>query len=453
MLTVAAFQSIFKRLNIELENPISIFQIAYSGGVDSHVLLHVCQQLRLIKPNLKLQAVHIHHGLSSQADSWAQHCQKVCISLAIPCQIIYVDAKAKLGESPEAAARQARYQALANVLLANDYLLTAHHQDDQAETLLLQLLRGAGVTGLAAMPMATSFHTGQLIRPLLDFSRTELLTYAEQHSLSWIEDESNQQLHFDRNYLRQQIIPVLKQRWPQSVRTIARSATHCAAAAELNTTLAELDLAVCLHHTASLNIDKLMQLTIMRRQNVIRYWLQTLSLDIPNTVHLQQLEATVLLAAKATMPKLQFAKTVLRRYRNMLYADTTQELPAVPNMFWDLMHPLVLPNKLGSLAVTWQQGQGLRQLTEAELGQIHIRGRRKGELFHPVGRSGKHPLKKLLQEWGVPPWQRQAIPLICCADQILAIPNYAISAAYQAAPNQQGWNVNWQHSLDLGSND
>lgn len=214
--------------------------VAYSGGIDSHVLLHALVQHK--PASAQLRAIHIHHGLQIVADEWVEHCAEQTCALNVPLEIKYVDAKAAKGKSPEASAREARYAALAEMMTEGEVLLTAHNQNDQAETVFLQLLRGAGVKGLAAMPAQTEFNSGILYRPLLNISRAEIAEYAVEQQLSWVEDPSNDNTHYDRNFLRQKIMPLLAERWPSFAQTVARSAQHCAEASALIEEVAEQDL-------------------------------------------------------------------------------------------------------------------------------------------------------------------------------------------------------------------
>ena len=221
------------------QSEIKTWCLAYSGGVDSQVLLHLLSALNKTH-GLNIRAVYIDHGLQQASKQWQQHCAKSCESLSIPFQSIYVNAHAK-GESPEAAARHARYGALAELISDDSCLLTAQHQDDQAETFLLQLFRGAGAAGLSAMPVYTKFSKGFHLRPLLGISQKQILDYAEHHQLSWVEDPSNQDHQYDRNYLRHSLMPLLKQRWPAIDKTLSVAAQQQAENASLINQLAQHD--------------------------------------------------------------------------------------------------------------------------------------------------------------------------------------------------------------------
>lgn len=414
------------------------FWLAYSGGVDSHVLLHALANL---PEKLPLSAVYVNHGWHPQASLWGEHCVKTCDELGINCKIIAVDAKPQAGQSPEAVARAARYAALAELMAPGDCLLTAHHQDDQAETLLLQLFRGAGIKGLAAMPTLTSFAQGYHLRPLLPVSRAELLAYAQHHQLVWIEDESNANLRFDRNFIRQQLLPTIQQRWPAVASTLARTASHCAEAAELLDIIAIEDLEnITGSHSNTLSITKLLSLNVAQRHNVIRYWLRKLHFPIPNEKQLRHIEQDILTSRIDAYPKVKFAKIEIRRYQDNLYALPIFAKKILPqNMVWDLSQPLEIPS-VGILTARPVSGTGIRQSAIPD-NQVNIRFRQGGERLHPVGRQGSHPLKKLMQEWHVSPWERDRIPLIFSNDQLIAVTGYCVDEKFSAPADEAGWQI------------
>jgi tRNA(Ile)-lysidine synthase len=292
--------------------------LAYSGGLDSHVLLHQLAQYPTTKS--KLHVVHINHGLSPNADQWQAHCATVCSELKVPFTTIKITIDIKPGDSLEAVAREQRYAELAKFVDENTALLTAQHQDDQAETILLQLFRGAGVKGLAAMPEQKLFANGVQLRPLLNTTRAELAAYALQYDLQWIEDESNKNLNFNRNYLRQTIMPLLKQRWPSITSTLARSSQHCAEAAELLSELAKIDYQICAGSQLNcLNIIALQQLSRARKINTLRYWLKLNNVRSPNKKHLEKIIDEVIAAKSVTTPLLRWENIVMRRNNSELF--------------------------------------------------------------------------------------------------------------------------------------
>ncbi len=418
--------------------------VAYSGGLDSHVLLHAVAQLRPQLAKQELRAVHIHHGLHPQADYWAQHCQAVCQALAIPCEIIRVQVRKASRESLEANARTARYQAIAQLLSPEEVVLTAQHADDQAETVLLQLLRGAGVAGLAAMPPVTRLASGWLIRPLLNYTRAQLYAYAQQAQLQWIEDSSNTDIQFDRNFLRHQIIPGLQQRWPSISQTLSRTARHQAEAHELVQNLAQMDWETCrTNHLTQLNLMALSALNLVRQRNVIRYWLSQCQLPIPSSAQLQQILQSCLPAKIDRQPVVRWPGVEIRRYRQLLFAMSP--LPPQPmnssQLTWLLPQPLALP--LGQLTAVRVQEQGLALPSGTVL---QVRFRQGGETFR--WRGHQRVVKKLLQTLQLPPWQRPFIPLIYLNNTLVAIPQIGVQDELRASTGQAGWEIQWQFPAD-----
>lgn len=412
--------------------------LAYSGGLDSQVLLHAIAQLRSQLPKPKLRAVHIHHGLHPQADYWAEHCQTMCQAVAIPCEIIHVQVRQAPRESLEANARTARYQAIAQLLAPADIVLTAQHADDQAETVLLQLLRGAGVAGLAAMPVVTRLAAGWLIRPLLNYTRAQLYAYAQQAQLQWIEDSSNADIQFDRNFLRHQIIPQLQQRWPSISQTLSRVARHQAETHELVQNLAKIDWETCrTRHLAQLNLATLAALSPARQRQVIRYWLNQCQLPTPTSAQLQQLLRNLVSAKNDRQPVVRWRGVEIRRYRQLLFA--MPPLPPQPAASYQLTLPQTLALPFGQLTAISVSGQGLALPSGTVL---QVRFRQGGEIFHWHGHQ--RVVKKLLQSLQLPPWQRHFIPLIYLNNTLVAIPKIGVRDELRASAGQMGWEIRWQ---------
>lgn len=427
--------------------PARRFWVAYSGGRDSTVLLHALSGLRaFLSPDLELCAIHVDHGLSFHAGAWARHCEAVCARLGIPCHTLRVNATPQSGESPEAAARQARYQAIASLIEAGDGLLTAHHQDDQAETLLLQLLRGAGPHGLAAMPVHVPFANGCLARPLLGFTRDELAAYAAQHDLSWVDDHSNFDTGFERNYLRHEVIPHFTRRWPACASTLSRAATNAAEAAALLDALADHDLQAMRGPLAgTLSVGQLLKLDDARQRNALRRWFKILGLPAPWAAHLQRIQGDVLAAAEDSTPCVRWAGVEVRRYRDLMYA-----MPPLPAhdantvLAWDLDQPLILPDCNGKLIAHSEMGDGLKASLCRALA-VSVRFRQGGERCRPAARGHTHALKKLFQEQGIPPWQRDRIPLIYVGDQLAAVGGLWVCEPFQAGSGEAGITLEWNH--------
>ncbi len=421
--------------------------VAYSGGLDSHVLLHQLAQSEQVRQHYQLQAIHVNHGLSQHADQWQQHCQTVCEQLQVP----YHSRQVHIAHASnvEAQARQARYQVFRDVIDETGCLLTAHQQNDQAETFLQRILRGAGLKGLAGInrqPRRLMIaedntlsvnHTGDagllVFRPLLSYSRPQLTSYAKQQQLQWIEDESNESLDFDRNFLRHQIMPHLQERWPKAIETISRAAALSAESQKLLDEYVQTDLQHCLNSDASLSIQPLLSYSIPRQKQVLRAWFEQRQVTMPEQKQLECIIAEVLHARVDANPKLQWGQVQIRRFQDRLYLLPINIPTTITSeLVWDLSQPLVLPNDLGTLTVESSQESGIN-LTGVT--QVTVKFRQGGERIQPYGRIGSRPLKKLFQEWGVPPWQRERVPLIYVADELVAVVGYCVSAKLYCEQN------------------
>ncbi|MEJ2621844.1 MAG: tRNA lysidine(34) synthetase TilS, partial [Candidatus Thiodiazotropha sp.] len=305
--------------------------LALSGGLDSCVLLHLLHQL---SPQLTypLKAIHVHHGLQADADRWQRHCETLCADYAIPLISLELDLQSKRGQSLEALAREARYHAFAQQLSPGDLLLTAQHQDDQAETLLLQLLRGSGPAGLAAMPLLSEFTPGWLARPLLDESRQAIETYAKQHKLCWQEDPSNQDQRFDRNFIRHSVMPLLQSRWPAASVTLSRSARF---SGEM-LTLAREEMAVELERvknstTGALSVKALQGMSSIRIRHLLRYWFDSSGAPMPNSKKLIRIENEAIHGREDSKPLIVWSDWEIRRFRDELILRRNRVTAPLPD--------------------------------------------------------------------------------------------------------------------------
>ena len=409
--------------------------VAYSGGVDSHVLLHLCKSA-----GLSMRAVHVHHGLQDEADQWSMHCQSVCEQLGIDYTCLHVDAQPKEGESPEDAARNARYRALGDNLEPDEVLLTAHHQEDQAETLLLQLLRSAGPAGLASMPVEKKFACSFQVRPLLDFSKQQILQYAEENNLQWIEDPSNADINYDRNYLRNEVMPVLTSNWPGVTPALCQASALQQDALEIIEAMAAIDLAaVTAQNTDTLSVSALRRLPQARLYNVLRHWINTAGMDKPRRNILQEIVNNVLPAAEDAIPLVFWGSTEVRRYQDCLYILPTQQNHEIHQIYsWDGEQPLYLDDLNMELKLVQSAGKGLQQVAVRH--GLSVRFRQGGEYIRPQGRHHKQSLKKLMQDAGIPPWQRNRIPLLYIHNELACVCGYWIAEGFAVKPDQQGWN-------------
>jgi len=409
-------QRLSNRLQSQLNAP--AWYVAFSGGLDSTVLLHLLAGLPQRPP---LTALHIHHGLQSVADTWPAHCQSLCDHLGVPLRIIRV--QVENGPSLEQAARQARYRAFDGVLGSGDVLFAAQHQDDQAETVLFRLLRGAGVRGLAAMPQQRRQGQGVLARPLLDEPRSELLAYARSRGLHWIEDPSNTDTRFARNYLRREVLPVIAARWPQAAGSIARATAHLGEAAQLLDELAEEDLAPArgsLEHSwlsvPSLALAPLQALSDSRQRNALQCWLAPLT-RLPDTQHWVGWTSLRDADAAAT-PVWRLADGELHRAHGRIWWVSGQWSQAQPaSQDWPATGE-ALP-LLGNGEVRWQ-GRPL-------LGRAQIRYRQGGERLRlPI--RGQRDLKRLLNESRLPGFVRDRLPLLFVDDRLVAVANLPLAS-------------------------
>jgi len=415
--------------------------LAFSGGMDSCVLLDLLVQARQSLQavlDFDLHAMHVHHGLNPNADTWADFCTSTCAGLHIPLQVVHVDIPANSGLGIEAAARQARYAALFGQ--PADYVLLAHHEDDQAETFLLQLLRGAGAKGLSGM---AQYDAGRrLLRPLLNNPHAELVAYAKQRQLQWVEDESNQDIRYDRNFCRHQIMPVLEQRFPAAKTTLARSARHIAEAAGLLDELAQLD-AVSIVQGHELNLDNLGSLSPARAANLLRWWLADQQQPLPSTQRLHEMLSQLLQAKSDAMIKvvIDSANGVwLRRYKGLAYIEYNKPEAAIA-MTWQGENELQLPD--GSrLVFAREKGKGLA-VERLSISKLRISSRAGGERFKPDLARPTRTLKHLLQEANIPPWQRERLPLIYCDDALAIVPGIGVASHLQAADHESGLVVSW----------
>lgn len=386
--------------------------IAYSGGLDSSVLLHI---LAGFPQRPALTAVHIHHGLQADADSWQQHCQHQAAALGVDFRAIQV--KVAADANVEANARAARYDALSALLQPGDCLFMAHHRDDQAETLLYRLLRGAGVRGLGAMSVTRPLALGTLVRPLLAMSRQQLLDYAHQQQLVYVDDPSNQQLQYDRNFLRHQVLPVLQQRWPAAVDNLARAAQHQQQAQSLLDEVAEEDLPA-LTDTAlgcpRLHLLVWQQLSMARRHNALRYWLQQQGIAL-SAAQWQVLLDNVIDAAPDAMPQLQVAGKLLRRFDYALYLCPLTAEAGFTAFDWHTVKPCHIA------------GVGSFRLTQPGDLVLQVRARQGGEKIQLAGHTHQRKLKQLLQEMRVPPWQRDRLPLFFYQGKLIAVADLLVS--------------------------
>lgn len=387
---------------------------------------------------MTIRAIHIHHGLSPHADSWVAHCQQLCEQWQVPLQVEYVTLSDE-GLGTEAHARQARYQAFSRALRGGEVLVTAQHLDDQCETLLLALKRGSGPAGLSAMAEDSPYAGTHLLRPLLNTPRDQLLAHAQGYGLRWIEDESNQDDRYDRNFLRLRVLPLLQRRWPHFSRAAARSASLCAEQEQLLDELLADELSGLISAQGALEIAPLAAKSEFRRAALLRRWLAQQGAAMPSREMLARLWQEVALTREDATPCLHMGEWDVRRYQQRLWWVKT--LPGQSETVLSWFHPespLRLPDGLGQLRLA--AGGELRPPRDGET--VSIRFRAPG-MLHIVGRNGGRKLKKIWQELGVAPWQRDTTPLLFYGETLIAAAGLFVTRDGQMA-EAPGLEFRWE---------
>jgi tRNA(Ile)-lysidine synthase len=430
-----------------------------SGGIDSVVMLDVLlrAQTRL---RFELAALHVNHQINPAAASWARFCRGYCRQLGVPLTVVKVTVPRVA--SLEAAARTARYAAFA--ALPADFIALAHHLDDQAETMLLQLLRGAGVKGLSAMPILriedrglrieenskpysrlklnpqSSILNPAILRPLLDISRADIETYARIRKLAWVDDDSNADIEFDRNFLRHRLLPVIAERYPAYRTTLARSSRNFAGAAELLDDLARIDTQIGPH---GLKLAALRPLTPARARNAVRFFLATHGITMPNEARLVECVRQIR-EPRASRLVIDLGMHELRGFGGELriVAKTGPALPAGFRRGWHGQTRLALPELGATLVMKKGRGCGIswQKLAAAE---VTVRLREGGERLRPDARRPRRSLKNLLQEARLPPWLRGSLPLLFCGDTLVYVPGIGVDAGFQAQPDESSVEPQW----------
>ncbi|WGO97308.1 tRNA lysidine(34) synthetase TilS [Saccharophagus degradans] len=401
--------------------------VAFSGGLDSTVLLHALSVL-----GVKCHAVHVNHGLSINADNWQRQCSVFASQREIAFTAVKVIVLAE-GCGIEEAARVARYNAIENLLAPSDVLLTGHHRDDQIETFFLRLMRGAGLRGLGAMRRTRSLSQAILVRPLLNISRQSLHEYALQQGLTWIEDESNLDTHYDRNLLRQTFVPQLKARWPQVEKNVETTVQHLQAAEDLLQEYAAADLALCESRQerlgSSIALNPMQTFSKERSSHILRSWLASLGYKLPDTARMVELHK--LIAAKDdAAPLLNIGNYSLCRFQQRLYClpRTAIETECTPHT-WNPIEPLHAAD-----------GSELRFTAASDnMPVFEVAYRQGGERCKPVGRGHSQTLKKLLQEYGLEPWLRAKVPLIYYQGNLIAVGDLWLCEAGEVVEGHFEW--------------
>lgn len=428
--------------------------VALSGGLDSTALLVALARLRAGDAHFThVRAVHVDHGLHPDSARWSAACRTLSHEHGIACSELRVEVPLDAGTSPEAAARAARYAALAGQIAAGEVLLTAHHADDQLETILLQCLRGGGLRAVAGMaPIGPFGAAAWHARPLLEFTRDDLAAWAGAQGLRWLEDPSNADRRFDRNYLRHEVLPALRSRWPAAAVTFGRVAGFARDALALEAACVEADLAVALAGRA-LRLDVLERLPEPRRRTVLRAWLAGLGLPLPSARTLAGLLHDMAAAAPDRLPEVRWPGAVVRRYRDHLYAaSATPSSSVVHEGDWSPgVDAAYRWSASSSLTLSPAIGAGLSR--ERLPASLALRRRRGGEAFMPSGSAHRRDLRKWLQERDVLPWRRHELPLLLAEGQLVAVADLGVAADFAARSDEPSWRIEWSGRGDVTAGD
>ncbi len=418
--------------------------VALSGGADSASLLIAASSLGRSFRGLTLRAVHVDHGLQPAAPRFRDACEALCAELGVPLAVISVTVETASGASIEAAARDARYAALQAELRGGECLLTAHHALDQAQTLLLQALRGAGLKGLSAMPACRSFGRGWHLRPVLEVPQQELLAFGARACAPAIPDPMNEDLRFDRNYLRRLVWPRIEARWPGSAAALSRTARHAAEAQELLDRAAAVQLSR-LRDGEALSVPGLRALGRAERINVLRFWMSDSGLEPPSTARMTEALRQILEARDDHLPAIVWGGRALRRYRHRVFITDAEPPRLEGTRQWrvDPDSPLDLGPSMGTLR--WVAHCG--GLDAARLPRsLIVRRRRGGESLRPALKAKTQTVQHLCQSSGVLPWMRDALPLVYADDALIAVADLWSEARRRASAGLPGLEIRWEEA-------
>lgn len=419
--------------------------VAFSGGVDSRVLLELAAQYAQAHA-IECHAVHVHHGLSKNADHWAEQCQTWCDALSIPLAIERVSLDISSGESIEKLARDARYDAFKQHIQYGDVLVTGQHIDDQVETFLLALKRGSGPKGLSSMAKVMPFSDAHIVRPLLSVTRTEIEAAAHDMGLTWIEDESNQDVRFDRNFIRHQVTPVLTERWPSFRESVSRSAQLCAEQELLLDELLESHFQQALGDSQSLSIKALSQHSDLLRARLLRMWLSHCNQAMPSQKQLKLIWNEVACAQADANPKLVLNEVEVRRFNHQLYI--VRETKDLSSWHADVVlgDSLQLPDGLGELKLMPSQSDAVSNGSYSQnfslkdsSGALRVIFNPEGLSAHPVGRGHSRKLKKLFQEYQIPSWLRRRTPILMDGERVIAVLGLFVDKDYEGQDCEALW--------------
>lgn len=404
--------------------------IAYSGGVDSHVLLYGCHQVQSRYPEIRFRALHINHGISEYSLQWEKHCVKTCEKLGIPIQTEQLNLEKAPRQSLEAVAREERYAAISR-LVSEGIVLLGQHQDDQAETLLLQLKRGAGPKGLSSMSFKSQSSRVTYYRPFLDVPKKEVLAFAKSQNLEWVEDDSNSDTSIDRNFLREEVLPQLEARWPGFKKAVSRTANLCAEEHNLLQEEVELRFKRLVAGHGSLNLDLLKEESQEWQRQILRHWINLTGLRLPSFDIINEILNSVIPAKQDANPILQINDWQCRRYKEHLYLIPSLLSPDDVQIPWEGQETLRLPNGCGELRFSQSKSYEQEAIILPMAGNVHsvleIRFSGFNNRFKPEGSEFSKPLNQWFKEWRIPPWERERTPLIFVNNQLAAVAGKSVN--------------------------
>jgi tRNA(Ile)-lysidine synthase len=424
------------------------FCVAFSGGMDSTVLLHVMKNI--IDEKSQIRAIHINHNIVDNSKVWTKTCKSICKNFGIDIEIISLEVTHN-GYGLEAAARDERYKKLKEKLYENEYLLTAHHEEDQMETVFLRMARGTGLDGLQGINEKYSFGEGIIFRPMLEVSKTSVMDYAKEHQLKWVEDSSNQDTHFDRNFLRKKIIPQFRERWPSIASSVSRLSQLSVQNIKILNQIAEEDIGP-IANMNELPLAKLLDKSFERANNMLRYIILANGMSIPSMKTLQD-GLKEMLDPETDKSVIAWKDYCIRKYKNHLYFLSNSDLE--PNKVdvripWEIGKTVNLGENIGTIEATFIHGDGLS--IEKCKNKLTISYRQGGELIKPIGHRINKSLKNLFQENQILPWMRDKIPLIYYQDELVSVADLWFNQNYVASQNEAGFVVNWHKKMIIKQN-
>ncbi|TQV81416.1 tRNA lysidine(34) synthetase TilS [Aliikangiella coralliicola] len=437
-----------KLQSVSIESALDLkgeIKIAFSGGVDSKVLLHAMVRLRELGLLSSVSAVHVNHGLMPQADDWAAQCQNDCERYGVKLSVTRLSlSEQERASNIEAAARAGRYEFFKRRLAAGEFLLMAHHRDDQAETLLFRLLRGCGLSGARAIPEKRPLGKGYLFRPLLTLSREEIVDYARQQGLTWIDDPSNESEAFSRNFLRHKVLPIIGSKWPAYAKTLSRFSEIVTEQYQLLEDLAQVDFEQVGNRENQLNINSLAKLSIARKKNLLHYWGNMFGDSPPSVSEIDELLSQIK-AAESGSIMVDFAGCFARSFNGeLMLTNKTEPDSEFDKAQWDnLQEPVILSNGVKVSATLILPGVLSDNLINNRLRpprpdeKVWLDCRRGGEKCLPAYRNKSTQLKKIYQELGVPPWRRKWLPVVYYNNDIAAVPGVFVCRNFLSDDNDE----------------